>query len=194
PHKLEEKELTYGETIKQPFPEYEDIEKDKGISMPPWLTHNLKSGLSDIDLYAIAKTAYESGLDVTWKLSSKDPHAEIKAQHEEALKKYDVVKVFCRDFSNDEWAELSGISWTSPHYRIRFYNIDWNKLLSWSYANGEFIECEFSNYKDFSKISEFGKLKVYDGRFARGCYDYCRIAKGVEIKEEWLVEQKESNA
>ncbi len=84
----EEDELTYGETIKQPFPKLEDIEWVM-VEAPCWLNFpfiststsgfpRLEAGVvyDDIELYNtefvyhIAKEVYENSQDlkVTWKL------------------------------------------------------------------------------------------------------------------------------
>ena len=140
---------------------------------------------------------------VTWQLKQTDQHAEIKAQHKEALKKYDVVKVFSyvQSFVTYNACSTSRGEWYWEHqekpdwnegqkYELRYYNIDWNKLLSWSYADGEFVECEIGeNYHFKGLLTEYVNNRVRVGGSTTPS-NLCRIAPNVTIKDEWLTEVK----
>jgi len=124
-----------------------------------------------------------------------NPHAEIKAEYEKAIAEDKIVKLYAkgiREFmevkENPEWIE-------SLEYELRYYEIDWKKLLAWSYANDTLVECEFACFATFESIETY-KILAYDGRsFCSDNVDgewfaYCRLVKDTEIKDEWLSEIK----
>ena len=124
-----------------------------------------------------------------------DPHADLKAKYEEALKVYDVVKVFYKKKNSTEW-EISDhhhVAFSSAvDYRLEFHNIDWNKVLEWSYYNGEFVDVELGDNNDYDVLTKLigytGKLFVGYGGSWREC---CRLAPNVTIQDEWLTEVKQ---
>ncbi len=201
----EDKELTYGETIKQPFPERDKIDWVK-VEAPEWLRSTwldesminvyLGKQLNPSTIYAEAKNAYENSQDfkVTWQLKQTDSHADIKAEYEKAITEGKIVKVFYIGELN-AWISTPKPNWIEGYtYKLRYYEIDWNKLLSWSYANGEFVECELDDNSDF-RLDYKSELRGIEdeGAFLNefgDSYKYCRLAKGVEIKDEWLKETK----
>ncbi len=218
PHKLEEKELTYGETIKQPFPKSKagidwfmitsidaiaegSITVGKGTFFTVFPINKKMKDSTDMNFYNLdnLKMLHDESNDftVTWGKDEVDINAEIKAQHEEALKKYDVVKVFQQDTTDSSiWLEESVflnncyLFESSYIYKLHYYNIDWNKLLSWSYANGEFVECEIGeNYHFKGLLTEYVNNRVRVGGSTTPS-NLCRIAPNVTIKDEWLTEVK----
>lgn len=197
---------------KVPFPEMDEIathEDENGahlsVSIEQWLDHVIYKFIENISIkeeYEIAKTAYENGAKVTWRL--KDKHADIKAEYaaaKEAEKNGGyIVKVFRRRSAHDTWKEVKSCEeylFDQPdyEYKLRYYRIKWEKVLAWSYANGVFVECEFSWYQDFKQDIYKGNLYGYDNHsemFATTatdeCIAHCRLAPGVEIQDEWLEE------
>ena len=186
-----EKELTYGGTIKQPLPEFETWE-----FFASYLLDNCEG--ETITEESLQRWLVESEKE---REKRNNPHADIKSEYEKAIAKGKIVKVFAWAEYNenlDKWVEQKLPSWQENiKYKLRYYEIDWNKLLSESYANGEFVECEFSDCLKFSVVS-YGRLLGYRKGVApefgkyQGVlrYSYCRLAKGVEIKDEWLKEIK----
>ncbi len=204
---MNEDELTYGETIKQPFPKLEDIKITDGnfleIQMEEWLSDIIRTLSSNStldfiqleDQYHTAKQAYENGVEVTWQLKQTDPHAEIKAEYEKAIADGKIVKVLAKMPGDLEYKDYGKLRWsTEIKYELRYYNIDWNKLLSWSYANGKFVECELLRSTTKAVLSSGAFTELISNRARVGGFiadiSNCRLAKGVEIKDEWLKEVK----
>ena len=195
----EEPELTFGETIRQPFPKLEDIATDEeglleieayflSIIIEKYIKFATKQ-----EQYEIYNSAYYNGVIVEWQLKQTDPHAEIKAEYEKAIADGKIVKVFQKTNPAQGWIEDLTPEWTN-WIQYKLMEIDWNKLLSWSYANDEFIECELDDNSDF-RLDYKSELRGIEGEGAflnefGDSYKYCRLAKGVEIKDEWLKEIK----
>lgn len=200
-----EDELTYGETIKQPFPKLEDIEEKISKLLGDEFEIDCGGLYKDKEFTVIASVGSFSSRGTKWgdvfnavirqieghQLKQTDPHAEIKAQHEEALNIYDVVKfktVWDNRFVDIEWVN----SKPEREVTMHCYNIDWNKLLSWSYANGEFVKCEFTNNTKFINPTTVNLMGLsVNGRFLTSdgtIYSFCRLAPSVTIKDEWLKE------
>jgi len=116
-----------------------------------------------------------------------NPHAEIKAEYEKAIAEGKIVKLYARGIrefvevkEKPEWIE-------SLEYELRYYEIDWKKLLAWSYANDEFL------YGNDGRGYNYSLAGFVDGLFIskQGAKrkDFI-LSKTVEIKDEWLKEIK----
>ncbi len=203
----EESELTFGETIKKPFQKLKDVEKkihelvntnfvskcegcykDKTFTIIVNNTTFRSTSTQWADAFSAVVKQIEG-----WKLKQTDPHADIKAEYEKAIADGKIVKVFRDSAFSEGMHEMKSPVFAKDYiYELRYYEIDWNKLLSWSYANCEFVECEFVDnvgavwrkYK-LVGISKLNYITDNDNGFR-----YCRLAKGVEIKDEWLKEIK----
>lgn len=104
----------------------------------------------------------------------------------------------CRfDFETEEWDHIS----TTP---LKVYKIDWNKVLAWSYANGEFVIVEVCDRNgrwhtmDVAghlyrlcgySIHNNGKDKKFH-TYSLSCFPFnrCRLPERTTPKDEWLTE------
>ena len=90
-----------------------------------------------------------------------DPHAEIKAEYEQAIADGKIVKVFecLKVSSNTTWKEsISPFAWPSSYnYKLIYYRIDFSKLLSWSYSFGEGKE----KFPRVMKHQRYGNIYYY---------------------------------
>ena len=207
---------------KVPFPEMDEIEWVM-VEAPEWYKDELFESDDSFQIFTLsvgnkyqednsyskqafkrtcedAKKIHENSQDfkVTWELKQTDPHADLKAKYEEALKVYDVVKVLCSHKSSSlgwskiDFKSMSEYKQDDFKFELRFYNIDWNKVLEWSYHNGEFVYCEFSDdgssYPWLSKLIANANNRKVD--FEVAGWSYCRLAPNVTIQDEWLTEMK----
>jgi hypothetical protein len=137
------------------------------------------------------------------KLKETDSHADIKARYAEAkaeeangglIVKY---KATCKENGEVYFVDEMRGDWTNKYYDwgLAFYEIHWPSVLAWSYANGEFIECEAwtgdstkAIYETLIGINASNGWFKFDG-IANG-YKHCRIIS-TEPKPEWLREIKQ---
>lgn len=145
-----------------------------------------------------------TGLICKLKKKPTNPYVKLKAEYAEAkAKEHETgvyVKVFFLKWTHEDveiWRECQALEWDmNVEYQLRYYTIDWNKVLETSYRDGEFVECEF--WDEVAEDAEKYELRGigYEGRFIDFNYapwDNCRLPKGTPPKDEWLVENEEHN-
>ena len=114
-----------------------------------------------------------------------DPHKAIREEYEDVKDKR-FVKV--ERYSEDGWRELKRTITFHSHlkYRLRYFEMDWNKFLAWQYFNNEWIEVEVSD-NDFKSYQKDYLIGHKDAFYTNSnSWEYCRIPKGTPIRDEWL--------
>lgn len=153
--------------------------------------------------YRLLKELYENSSDfkVTWKLKEKDPHAGLKLKKEEAEALGYVVKVFEVSVEQCSEIQINTIQDVGNNLlSLKYYKLDWNKVLAWSYANDEFVKCEFSDSHPFYTdvkgeligLKRNGFLLLQEKYKCVVHKSYCRLPEGTTPKDEWLTEVSES--